>query len=129
MKKIALMVAALAATVSTTAHATDWVNVGESVTDSTFFMDADSVRITGTYRFTVWVATAYGQASPGGAIGNKALTEFDCALQRKRVLSVSYLGTGGRIITSVDSTQAWEYLVPDSVLGDTLQAICAETQE
>ncbi len=121
MKKILLIALALLAS---TAWA-DWVPMGET-DEGSFYIDPVSVLRNGHLR-QVLELTDLRQRDEGGEMSRRTRVEYDCALGRTKVLSISTHQdpmAAGKTLVSVAREGLWKEVPPGTAYAVAFQKMC-----
>jgi hypothetical protein len=102
-----------------------WVWVADT-DDATHYIDPTTLQKTGPSRI-VWELTDYKEPTQYGIFSTVARWEYDCVVERKRVLTSAFytgkMGTGS-VITSNEKTSEWNHHPPNSLGYALLKLIC-----
>lgn len=116
-------VLALASLAAGSAHATEWVNYGQSESGSYYF-DKSGIREEGD-RKRVWRLFALREAQ-GGVQSGKALIEFQCKAGTFRYLRTMYysgpMGQGKYVGGAKE--QSVEPVAPGTMIGELARKVC-----
>ena len=106
----------------------DWVGVSE--TDTTvLYVDPSTIRKDGHLR-KVWVLSNLKQRDTTGELSRRALDEYDCAGERRRLLSISThaepMAAGQILLYGNTSGVAgeWNYIPPGTSFYHVLKFVC-----
>jgi hypothetical protein len=104
----------------------EWVKVSET-DDGSSYIDPATIRRIGDVR-RVWVLQDLKQSSIG-VMSRRALEEFDCKEERRRILTLSsHSGAmaSGDVIATDNSPGEWDYLPPNTPGATILGIVCAK---
>ena len=107
----------------------EWTKVGETA-GSVHYLDAATIGKDGNLR-RVWEIQDLKARLPSGEVSRRAMSEYDCAEQRFRMLSVSsfmgLMSTGEILLTGSDpeSLRKWQSIPQGTIAQATLKLVCA----
>jgi hypothetical protein len=105
----------------------EWVAVSES-NDLVAYIEPDSIRKNGNFR-KVWQVQDLKQRDEHGAMSRRLLIEYDCKVERFRVLSTSTHSepmAAGKTLISARVPGKWTAFAPDTPAEDTLEIVCTK---
>ncbi len=121
--KFAVFASLMATALSAPAFASDWVLVAESVRDSKYYIDRQSIRTMPNGYKRAWERHNYDKPTKYGDTSSRHFIEYDCSGGRYRFLSGTYFK--GEEVTTMDSTiREWNYVAPDTIAEGSLNFVC-----
>ena len=105
----------------------EWMEVTETDT-ATFYIDPTTIRKDGEFR-RVWQLQDMKGPRGDGAWSQLVLYEYDCKLERDRLLASSFHSRGqgkGSILSSNNELGQWEYVPPRTAASIFLKVVCAK---
>ena len=123
--KKTILVALLSAT-PLISFAQNWVFVTGNSNAADFYVDADSIKKIGTNR-RVWILQDLKKRTVNGSLSAKLLREIDCNEEKIRSLQFTFYAENmlkGEMMNTVTRTGEWEFVSPDSMNKDVLDAVC-----
>ena len=126
MKKIALALALVLATVSGSAMA-EWVKVDESDKLHSY-VDPATIRKDGNFR-RAWEMQDLKRRGTEGEMSRRFLVQYDCKEARYRFLSISLHSkpmAGGDTLFTDSTPDQWRYIPPETVSEEILKFACAK---
>ena len=123
--KKTILVALLSAT-PLISFAQNWVFVTGNSNAADFYVDADSIKKIGANR-RVWVLQDLKKRTVNGSLSAKLLREIDCNEEKIRSLQFTFYAENmlkGEMMNTVTRTGEWEFVSPDSMNKDVLDAVC-----
>lgn len=125
MRKLNLTSALIAACLSGSAIAEDWVKVAVNESSNEFFIDRDTIRTLPNGYKRAWGRGVYAKPSAGGNIGHIVYEEYECREGSKRTLQLSFLKPGGdREYVNLSNPQPWRYVEPGSIPEIVFNFVC-----
>ena len=122
MRKLTLIAALIATTLSSAAVAADWVLMYEDEKADTY-VDRESIRSTPNGYKRAWLRTIYGEPENTGITSVKLFAEYDCSEGRIRFLQASAYKGAENFQTMRQPTE-WRYLIPDSIEENPFNYAC-----
>ena len=121
--------AGLALSLATAAHA-DWLAIGSSVNNSTWYMDPDRIK-TISGRVQAWVKIDSRRDRTVQWSETKQLMSFDCSAMTERTLAVVNYDSYGKVVSSQSVPDngfgiGYDPVVPDS-MGETVAKLACRT--
>jgi hypothetical protein len=112
------------------ASATTWVQSGESVTYSKWFVDLESIKdVPDGYGTTVrkaWIKIDHTADKTVTYRERKSLFFFKCSEEQSKTVSTTTYNADGTVAGSYSpSYAAYSPVVPDSVLASAMKIVCA----
>lgn len=103
----------------------EWTKVA-TVEDAVVYIDAATIRKDGNLR-RVWELQDMKQRNTNGMMSSRALSEYDCAEEKRRNLAISaHTGpmASGETIGSFNITTEWVYIAPHSIDSTIFKIVC-----
>ena len=125
VKKLAVL--AMAGLMSVTASASNWVQIHNDDTTTTY-IDTDSIASSGGYKQLFMKGDFYNlQTGPDGKRYDQivSLVQIDCKSQPKRNRHLSILfRIGNKQVDSIYTASQWYFIYPDSVGEAIVKRVC-----
>ena len=103
----------------------EWKKITSSVDDDIYYLDYDSIRVTGGYVHW-WDMIDIATITSTGAQSVKAYHQGDCDIFRIKHLNIIFhdqpMGKGNR--DSFTPTEEWNYPPPNSASSQILKEVC-----
>lgn len=114
------------------AMAANWVEVSSAVSGAVWSVDADSVKaVDDGYKKNVrkaWIKIDYSKVTSQPAREAKVLFFFDCVGETAKSATWLEYKADGTVLRNITSSYpTYEVVVPETVLSDTMNAICGVT--
>ena len=126
MKPINLLAAATALVMaSTPAFAANWIWVGESVSNSVYYFDADTIQSSGN-KVTAWSKVDHSRDKTKKMRQSLSRDRYDCSERTSTALNNTFYYPDGKVnsVTWETYEQKAEPVIPDSVWEDMLESVC-----
>lgn len=127
MKKNVLVLGLLMS-LSSFAHAAEWVKVFENIRGTFFYMDPNTIEHHGRLR-RVWEMQSYRNASPEGMLSMKLHKEYDCMEEKGRFLNyVAYTGPklSGEMMGTVNTPSDWQSVNRNPAGKGVFRIVCED---
>lgn len=124
MKK--LLCLSLAALVSTSSIAADWVYIGTNTTGGKFYIDASSIDRNGPY-IKFWNKILFKKtenSNPTDLKESKTLYEISCSSKRIHSISHVFIPVNDEL-ELLDTVSSWQYIPPDTISEVMMHKLCS----
>jgi hypothetical protein len=104
-----------------------WEVTNEDI-EYTDYIDLTTIRRDGDLR-RVWTLVDWKQRAVGGYLSQRALTEFDCKEERRRLLTLSnHFGSmaGGDVLRTWNEPTGWRSIAPGTIAETILKTVCSK---
>ena len=105
-----------------------WEEVGESSTETTFYIDRATIRKDGNLR-RMWSLTDLKQRDKNGEMSRRSKSEYDCKGERMRYLALSTHSesmAGGKTLLNEGEEEMWRAIPPGTAAEAILEMACAQ---
>ena len=127
IKKIFLVItASISLLVSAVADGAEWRYITTNDIDTKFYIDVDSIKRSSHNSVKAWFKQEEKQSSKDNFSHSLLYQEFDCTEKRIRFLSIRIFYTDRKLPLSIDKTDDWVYVRPDSAYEAELHFLCSK---